>query len=574
MDNGESKIKLENCPLSDESINEFLPFLQAKLKEFKIKSYDVNTNEGILKNISIRSNFNSEIMITVVVKKYIKEAQNFVKSLSEYEKLVIGYININPKKASIIMGQESKLIFFKKNFTDKIGKYECNISPKSFFQVNRFQTENLYKIAKEFLGENKDKNLLDLYSGIGTTSIYFSENFKKVIGVEVVKDAVKDAKENLKLNDVKNVEFLYGKSEEKIEEILKINNIDIISVDPPRKGLDKKVVDTIIKSNIRKVVYVSCNGATLTRDLKLFIGGGFELKKVKLCDMFSKTAHCEVVVLIERRFCKHIKGKLLNNEIEKFEEGLKSYLKLDKPYLYDFSNEDRLGKNHCENSYLAQMIFWKISQKLLQRYSKSILYFSQSSNYSGNRIKFKINEKKESKWFYSDVMHNAIVVDRNKKKLATKLGINSEKRQEWQKIYHTIGNLVLVPDNSLEGRQINKIHHDKNECWEPVLKYLSDNWNKEDLSFKEYIIITVQQMYTKSVFESLYYNYKSKKSIYDFFAESEWDRLIKIWNKEIENNDELEFVDFSSDDKNIAVDKIIFLIILRGYIMCYILKKL
>ena len=136
-----------NCLLSDESINEFLPFLQAKLKEFKVKSYDVNTDEGILKNISIRSNFNSEIMITVVVKKDTVEAQNFVKSLSEYEKLVSGYININPKKASIIMGQESKLIFSKKNFTDKIGKYEFNISPKSFFQVNRFQTENLYKIA-------------------------------------------------------------------------------------------------------------------------------------------------------------------------------------------------------------------------------------------------------------------------------------------------------------------------------------------------------------------------------------------------------------------------------------------
>ena len=299
VDNGESKIKLENCPLSDDSINKFLPFLQEKLKEFKVKSYDVNTDDGILKNISIRSNYNSEIMITVVVKENIVEAQNFVKSLNEYEKLVSGYININPKKASIIMGQESKLIFSKKNFTDKIGKYEFNISPKSFFQVNRFQTENLYKIAKDFLGENKDKNLLDLYSGIGTTSIYFSENFKKVIGVEVVKDAVKDAKENLKLNDVKNVEFLYGKSEEKIEEILKNNNIDIISVDPPRKGLDKKVVDTIIKSNIKKVVYVSCNGATLTRDLKHFIDGGFELKKVKLCDMFSKTAHCEVVVDIE-----------------------------------------------------------------------------------------------------------------------------------------------------------------------------------------------------------------------------------------------------------------------------------
>lgn len=282
----------------------------------------------------------------------------------------------------------------------------------------------------------------------------------------------------------------------------------------------------------------------------------------------------------EYSFCKHEKRKLLNNEIKKFEEGLKSYLKIDKPYFYDFSNEDRLGNNHCENSYLAQMIFWKISQKLLQKYSKSSLCFSQSSNYRGNRIKFIIEEKVDSTWFYSDVMHNAIVADRNKKKLATKLGLNSEKRQEWQEIYHTIGNIVLVPDNRTKiqnnstGRQINQIHHDKNEWWEPVLKYLSDNWNKEDLSFKEYIIITVQQMYTKSVFESLYYNYKSKKSIYDFFAENEWDRLIKIWNKEIENNDELEFVDFSSDDKNIAVDKIIFLIILRGYIMCYILKKL
>lgn len=300
VDNGENKLRLENCPVSDLAINEFLPFLQEKLREFKIKSYDVNTDMGILKNISIRANFNSEIMITFVVKKNTKEVENFVKNLKIYENLVSGYVNINPKKASIIMGNECICVFSKKLFIDKIGKYEFNISPKSFFQVNKFQTENLYKIAKEFLGENKEETLLDLYSGIGTTSIYFAENFKKVIGVEVVKDAVKDAKENLKLNEVKNVEFIYGKSEEKIEEILKTKNIDIVSVDPPRKGLDKKVVDTILKSNIKKLVYISCNGATLTRDLKLFIDGGFELQKVKLCDMFSRTAHCEVVVEIGR----------------------------------------------------------------------------------------------------------------------------------------------------------------------------------------------------------------------------------------------------------------------------------
>lgn len=230
VDSGENKITLKKCPVTDNNINEFLPFLQEKLKQFKIKPYNFKNDSGILKNISIRANFNGELILTLVVKEISDKLINFVKTLEERENLIQAYININPKNKSLIMGEKTYIVFKKFEFYDKIGNYKFNISPKSFFQVNKYQTEKLYNIAKEFLGENKEKSLLDLYSGIGTTTIYFAENFKNVIGVEVVKDSIKDAKENAKLNNIENVDFIYGKSEEKIEEILKQNNIDIISV--------------------------------------------------------------------------------------------------------------------------------------------------------------------------------------------------------------------------------------------------------------------------------------------------------------------------------------------------------
>lgn len=301
VDSGENKIALKKCPLTDNNINEFLPFLQEKLKLFKIKPYDFRNDSGILKNISIKANFNGELILTLVVKEISDKLINFVKTLEERENLIQGYININPKNKSLIMGEKTYTVFKKFEFYDNIGVYKFNISPKSFFQVNKYQTEKLYNIAKEFLGENKEKSLLDLYSGIGTTTIYFAENFKNVIGVEVVKDSIKDAKENAKLNNIENVYFIYGKSEEKIEEILKQNNIDIISVDPPRKGLDSKVIETIIKSNVKKLVYISCNSSTLARDIKLLSKGGYELKKIKATDMFSKTPHVETIVLLSRK---------------------------------------------------------------------------------------------------------------------------------------------------------------------------------------------------------------------------------------------------------------------------------
>lgn len=191
-------------------------------------------------------------------------------------------------------------VYQKKHFIDMIGNYKFEISPKSFFQINKFQTEKLYNVAKEYLGVNKNSVLLDLYSGIGTTSIYFSENFKKVIGVEVVKDSITDSKRNLKLNGITNVEFVYGKSEDKIKKLINQYQVDVISVDPPRKGLDRKVIETIIQSNIKKVVYISCNSSTLSRDVKVFLENGFKISKLKAVDMFSKTPHVECIALIQR----------------------------------------------------------------------------------------------------------------------------------------------------------------------------------------------------------------------------------------------------------------------------------
>lgn len=300
IESGENKVKIENCPVTNENINEFLPFLKNKLKEHKIKAYDFNTDCGNLKNISIRCNSSSEIILTLVVKAYNRKIEDLVKNLSNYKNLIAGYVSINNKKNSVLISNDIKEIFIKKEFKDNIGKYVFKISPKSFFQVNSYQTENLYNVASDFLGKNKNLTLLDLYCGIGTTTIYFSENFKKVIGVEVVKDSIKDAKQNAKLNSIENVEFVYGKSEEKIEQILKQNNIDIVSVDPPRKGLDKKIIESISKSKIKKIVYISCNSATLARDIKLFQDIGFTIEKIKAVDMFSKTPHVECIALIQR----------------------------------------------------------------------------------------------------------------------------------------------------------------------------------------------------------------------------------------------------------------------------------
>ena len=183
---------------------------------------------------------------------------------------------------------------------DILGKYKFKISPLSFYQVNPVQTEVLYNTAIELANLNKNETVFDLFCGIGTIGIFASENAKKVYGIEIVEQAIKDAKENAKLNNIDNIEFTAGDVEILLPELTKKVAADVVFIDPPRKGCDEKCLETMLKMAPDRIVYVSCDSATLARDLRILVDGGYELKAVRPCDMFSHTVHVETVAFLSR----------------------------------------------------------------------------------------------------------------------------------------------------------------------------------------------------------------------------------------------------------------------------------
>ena len=213
------------------------------------------------------------------------------------ENIIEIHYSINKDPRSEIM-KNTILVHRKREYQDNIDNIQFKISPRSFFQTNSLMTGELYKEAVRQMNLTGEEKLLDLYCGIGSTTLYFAKYSKEVIGVEVVKDAVEDANLNAELNEIDNVKFILGKSEDKISKYLK--DVDILVVDPPRKGLDKKVIEEVPKSNIEKIMYISCNPSTLARDVALFKEIGFKVREVKLVDMFSNNLHVECIALIQR----------------------------------------------------------------------------------------------------------------------------------------------------------------------------------------------------------------------------------------------------------------------------------
>ena len=293
-------VKVDKCIIASKKINEIIKELSEIIKKYNLKGYNHKYNKGEIKNITIRSNYLKEGQITITTsKKDFKNKEEFFEDIKKIENIVEIYHSVNKKKNSETIGDEIKLISTTKEYKDKIGEYEFKISPKSFFQVNNKNTKNLYDIALKQMKLKGQEKILDMYCGIGTTTIYFGKDSKKTIGVEIVPDAVKDGKYNSKLNKLENIEFILGKSEEKIEKLLD-DSIDIVIVDPPRKGLDKELVEKIGKSKVKKLEYISCNPATLSRDIKVLGEFGFKVEEVELCDMFPHTMHVEVVALLSR----------------------------------------------------------------------------------------------------------------------------------------------------------------------------------------------------------------------------------------------------------------------------------
>lgn len=268
------------------------------LKEF-IGKYNITT----IRHLGIRTNKDNEVMVILVTKSGQLPHRNELINMitNKCSNVVSIYQNINNRKGPVVYGDKFIKLYGKEKIIDYIGDLKFNISPNSFFQVNSIQTEVLYKKTIEFLGLSGDETVFDLYCGIGSISLFLSKQAKKVYGIEVVKEAILDARENAKLNKIDNVEFIHGTSEEVFPKLVaKGIKADKLVLDPPRKGCDQKVLDTIIEMEPKTVVYVSCNPSTLARDVGYLVENGYKVEEVQPVDMFPWTGHVEVVVKIEK----------------------------------------------------------------------------------------------------------------------------------------------------------------------------------------------------------------------------------------------------------------------------------
>lgn len=302
--NSNEIVNMKGSILHPEIGDEIINLIRQWIEEYGIPPYDKKTKTGILRHIGIRINKDNQAMVIIVTKgNELPNQLELTNLLSNNIKEVISlYHNVNKMEYSQTYGTKYKKIFGEDKIIDYIGDYKFSISPNSFFQTNRLQALVLYDKAKEYLNLKSDDIIFDLYSGIGSISIYIAKEVKRVIGVEIAEESIKDARRNAKLNKINNVEFITGKAEESLPFLIDrgINGNKII-VDPPRKGCDKKLLDAIININPEKIVYVSCNPTTLARDLKILVEGGYVVKEVQPVDMFPHTAHIESVTLLEKK---------------------------------------------------------------------------------------------------------------------------------------------------------------------------------------------------------------------------------------------------------------------------------
>ena len=299
-----SIISNRKCYLGVEVNEQILNLVLAHMEAHDIPAYDEMTGKGLVRHVLIRYGFQSkEIMVCLVVNgSRIPGAEDLIAKLREIPGMTSISLNINREKTNVILGRKGKLLWGQEYITDTIGPIAYQISPQSFYQVNPVQTQKLYKKALEYAGLEGNETVWDLYCGIGTISLFLAQKAKQVYGVEIVPAAIEDAKRNATLNHITNAEFFVGKAEEVLPEKYEKEGIyaDVIVVDPPRKGCEESVLATMVKMQPKRIVYVSCDSATLARDLKYLRGEGYEVKKVQGVDQFPHTVHVETVVLLSQ----------------------------------------------------------------------------------------------------------------------------------------------------------------------------------------------------------------------------------------------------------------------------------
>ena len=298
-------IENRDCALGVAENKEVLDRVIAHMEKYRIEPYNEATGKGLVRHVLIRYGyFTKEVMVCLILNgnKLPKEEQ-LVKSLCEIPGMTSITINVNKKRSNVILGEEICLLWGQEYITDRIGDISYQISPLSFYQVNPMQTQKLYAKALEYADLHGQETVWDLYCGIGTISLFLAQKAKFVRGVEIVPAAIENAKENAKLNGLENTEFFVGKAEEVLPREYKKNGVyaDVIVVDPPRKGCDETLLETMVEMNPERIVYVSCDSATLARDLKYLCERGYELRKVCPVDQFGMTVHVETVVLLSQQ---------------------------------------------------------------------------------------------------------------------------------------------------------------------------------------------------------------------------------------------------------------------------------
>ncbi|CAK7081753.1 23S rRNA (uracil(1939)-C(5))-methyltransferase RlmD [Tissierella sp.] len=299
--NSNDIVDMEGSILQPEIGDRILKIIRTWMNQYNIRPYDKKTKKGILRHIGIRINRNNKAMVILVTgSDRLLNEKELIDMLIK-ENVISIYQNINKLNSSITYGKEYIKLYGEDRLLDYIGEYRFYLSPNSFFQINRTQAEVLYNKTMEYLNSDKDDIIYDLYCGIGTISLYIASNARKVYGIEIVKEAIEDAKENTLLNNIDNVEFIVGRSEEIFPRLMKkgIKGNKIV-LDPPRKGCEKEVLEAIVNMCPERIVYVSCNSTTMARDVKYLVENGYKVEEVQPVDMFSHTAHVECVVLMSR----------------------------------------------------------------------------------------------------------------------------------------------------------------------------------------------------------------------------------------------------------------------------------
>jgi len=305
-------IPCQDCSLGVEVNSDILRMILEFMEKYQIEPYDEGRHKGLVRHILLRYGFaTGEIMVCLVLNgRKLPHAKELTGRLSEIRGMTSITVSVNTEKTNVIMGGEIITLWGQDYITDYIKDVKYQISPLSFYQVNPVQTRKLYETALQYAGLTENETVWDVYCGIGTISLFLAQKAGKVYGVEIVPQAIEDAKKNAEINGMDNVEFYVGKAEEILPKFYadyaashpgQQARADVMVVDPPRKGCEESVLDTMVQMQPQRIVYVSCDSATLARDVKYLRERGYELEKGRVVDMFPQTCHVETVVMLSHK---------------------------------------------------------------------------------------------------------------------------------------------------------------------------------------------------------------------------------------------------------------------------------